>query len=161
VFSFYLLQAIKKAFPDSIYSSHGRILALSKRLAQVLAKKIIFTPGDDQFLYLACLEDSKKFVYEPLAKVYYHLPVKVKDYLNQNLRFRVGVEKKIQAFGEWVKSQFQIKNRFWLFLKTWFLHPVCGFCWLCLYSWSAVLKCLGFHRRKYDSPLYKVATSTK
>lgn len=161
-FSYHLLQNIKKAQPNSLYSSHGRIVALQKELVKSLIDRLIVTPGDDQFLYLACTKSGRRFIYAKDAKVYYHLPVKAKDYLNQNLRFRVAVEKKAKHFGRSeVVPDFKIKHKSLILLETLLQYPLCGFCWATLYVTGMFMYHFTSAKKKYDTPLYKVADTTK
>lgn len=130
-FSWLLLQEIKKRSPDSIYSAHGRILCLAKKLYKSVDIDALSTPGDDQYLYL---KSNHKFKYEPSAVVYYKMPLMVADYLKQNTRFRRAQSIRSVSLGSNVmRGEFRIEHKASIFLKLFVSHPYKASCWLALY----------------------------
>lgn len=136
MFSWNLVQGIKKSTPKSIYSAHGRILALSRSLYANLDLNKLLTPGDDQFFYIC----AKSFSYSKNAKVIYKLPASIEDYLKQNVRFRFAktIEDDLIVEHE-KKGVFKINNKFSILLKTILRHPYNFFVWSVLYIIGYVL----------------------
>jgi len=134
-FSWLIHQEIKTRHPDSVYSSHGRILLTSKYLYKNLDINGLSTPGDDAFMYLKSMHN---FFYEKDAVVIYRMPNSVSDYLKQNMRFRKGkLVKSKSSFGaELIKKEFNIKNKFIIFLKLFFKYPYQSFLWMILYGFG-------------------------
>jgi len=132
MFSWLILREIKAANPNSIYSSHGRILLASIKLYKALDIGGLSTPGDDQFMYL---KSNHNFFYKKDAIVYYSMPNSVIDYLKQNVRFRKAKLMRLKSsFGEdFIKREFKVKDKYKIFMKTFIRHPYSGSCWLILY----------------------------
>ncbi len=135
MFSWLIVQEIKKENPGSIYSAHGRILMVSKKLYKNLNISGLSTPGDDQYMYL---KSNHNFWYAKDAIVYYVLPGSVGDYLKQNVRFRMAkVTRSKSSFGEdFISKEFKIENKSAIFLITILKNPLKGFLWLLLYGFG-------------------------
>jgi len=132
-FSWLILQEIKKENPNSIYSAHGRILLISKKLYKILNIGESSTPGDDQFIYLM---SNHNFYYEKNAIVYYFMPNLIKDYLKQNVRFRKAKLVRINSLftDDYIKNEFKINKKLSLFIKTFLKHPFLSFIWIFMFG---------------------------
>jgi glycosyltransferase involved in cell wall biosynthesis len=129
MFSWHLVQAIKKLQPKSIYSAHGRILMLKKIFYKNINIDKLSTPGDDQFIYL---QSQGSFVYADNAIVFYKLPSAISDYLKQNVRFRKAQE--IRKIGDYdVKKTFFINRKMMLLAKVVSRHPYRFTMWAVLF----------------------------
>lgn len=126
-FSWILLQRIKKKQPNSVYSAHGRILALTKSLYKRLDISTLSTPGDDQFMYF---NSHHNFYYQKKAVVTYKMPASINDYLKQNVRFRLAKDARYKFLEqEIVKREFFIPNKLGIFIKTFLDYPYQGIFW--------------------------------
>jgi glycosyltransferase involved in cell wall biosynthesis len=163
MFSWYLIQEIKKRYPESIYSAHGRILALSKKLYSSLEFKDLSTPGDDQYIYLFNKLKKGTFFYCKDAEVYYKLPQQINDYLKQNIRFRKAKNFKKKLFSRIdIELEFKIKKQYSLLLSLIKKKLKYFVCWFFLYS-IGYLKYLieKIQNRKRNFSLWEIANSTK
>ncbi|MEI7425178.1 MAG: hypothetical protein WCK10_03615, partial [Candidatus Staskawiczbacteria bacterium] len=160
MFSWLILQEIKKESPNSIYSAHGRILLASKNLYKNLDIDGLSTPGDDAFMYL---KSKHNFYYEKNAIVLYSIPSSVGDYLKQNIRFRKGkFVKSNSSFGiDYIKSEFKIKNKLNILIKTILSSPYKGFVWLFLYGLGYVKFKLQVQNSNDISKIWGEVKSTK
>ena len=156
IFSWHLIQKIKKRQPLSIYSANGRILMLNNELYKHINMHELSTPGDDQFLYL---QSKGSFTYNPEAKVIYKLPSVIGDFLKQNIRFRRAQE--IRATTEQnSKDIFTINDRAQIFLSTFMSYPQEGMWWIILY----VCGFIKYHKEKIfgtKGDRWGIANSTK
>lgn len=156
-FNYLLLQEIKRVQPDSIYSAHGRILCIAKRLYKNIKNIKFSSPGDDQYFYLM---SKGLFKYLPDVKVYYNLPSLPMDHLKQSIRFRVAKQIKIFRFTK--ESCFKIKSPQKIFLKVFFQNPICGIAWIIMYTVSYLMFNLNksYYLRKYNQK-WELSMSTK
>jgi glycosyltransferase involved in cell wall biosynthesis len=90
----YLRNAIKMRIRngDTLYSAHGRILALSRGLYSSVRLPFDEDPTkglvpEDQFLYMACLQHGMRFELRNNAEVLFRLPTSLGDYIRQGTRF--------------------------------------------------------------------------
>lgn len=128
-FSWLLLNEIKKMYPSSIYSAHGRILALSKSLYKDFSVSDEKSVGTDQLMYIAA---NHSFEYVTDAVVFYKNPRTTADFIKQNKRFRLA--KKSRTNDKLIeKSSFRIPNRLRITIFVGLRHPAAAFCWLTLY----------------------------
>jgi glycosyltransferase involved in cell wall biosynthesis len=130
-FSWKIHQEIKKRQPQSIYSAHGRILCLSKKLYKHLDISCLSTPGDDQFIYI---KSNHNFCYESKAIVNYIIPASIGDYLKQNIRFRTAKHIKENLFSnEYIKNEFKINKQVQILINIARSNPYKFCCWISLY----------------------------
>lgn len=154
-FSWILLKKIKDN-NKSIFSAHGRILALSKKFYKNLF--IEDTPGDDQFIFLSCIKKGFEFRYVKEAIVYYKLPQTSVDYLKQNIRFRMSLKRKKEIFGNvFTENNLKINKILLKFIAAFFENPYKGFCWFILYS----LGTISLINRKEANPIWDISKTTK
>jgi glycosyltransferase involved in cell wall biosynthesis len=157
MFSWYLLQSIKEQNPDSIYSSHGRVMILNRSIYKSVDVSECTTSGDDQFFYIK----SKSFKYDKNIKVLYKLPGSTRDYLNQNVRFRFAKATKDNMLKVESKSgAFEVNNKFKILLVNLLKHPLCFISWSTLYTIGYV-KYLIKPPNKKTASIWTGAKSTK
>ena len=145
LFSWYLVDAIKKKNPNGIYSAHGRVLVLRKALYKGLNISETSTPGDDQAMFIGAKGD---FMFVRDAAVYYKLPSAAGDYLKQNRRFRLAKSIKHQSYTE-ACEYFIIKNKFQVYFRQLLLHPLAALAWMTLYSYGWIQFQLMNKKSKY------------
>ena len=78
----------------SIYSAHGRIIALARDLyssVDVPSASGGLLLAADQFFYLSCMSLGKEFELRNDAEVSFQLPTSTSDYLKQSTRFMFSV----------------------------------------------------------------------
>lgn len=118
---------------DNLYSAHGRILALSKKLYAPIV--LPDTGGTDQYMYLTCIKIGLQFKYNKQAIVFYIPPTTVKDYLKQYIRFRKSNTKMGKFFDkDFVEKEtevpFLIKVE--VFVRLFFSNTLDLFSWVIL-----------------------------
>ncbi|EKE10691.1 MAG: biofilm PGA synthesis PgaC-like protein N-glycosyltransferase [uncultured bacterium] len=163
LFSYNIVYKIKKQIRNgnNFFSSHGRILALSKNLYEKI--EIPDLPGTDQFMYFFCLKNNLKFVYQESAKVFYKVPNKIRDYIKQNTRFRAAENLMRKLFGEnFVNTEISIP--FSVKLKsigiTSIRHPIQFLSWKILYLFGKCKYNL-FSESGKSSGKWEISKSTK
>ena len=72
--------------------------------------------------------------------VVYNVPLSIKDYLKQNVRYRKALEIKHKTYGYWFVKGVISKNKPILsFLYAFIKHPISGVAWLPLYSYGKIM----------------------
>ncbi|MFA5155469.1 MAG: glycosyltransferase [Patescibacteria group bacterium] len=127
-FSWRILREIKRRFNRSIYCAHGRILCLSKQIYKNSDIKDILHSGDDQLFYI---KSAGNFLYVEKAVVFYKMPATIRDYLNQNVRFRRSSS--LHKF-ESTEDYYKLNGKPAIFIKIFLAHPYQGLAWLFLFS---------------------------
>jgi len=140
-FSFRIQKFIKEHMNEgsNLYAAHGRVLALSSRLARKISVPSI--PAVDAYLYLKCISMGYKFVYvSDRAKVLYRAPRDVEGYISQSARFRRAREPLREIFGDLVDRELKIPVRLLMeaYVKSLIKDPLGGFLWTLLYLYATV-----------------------
>lgn len=159
-FGWILVNEIKKRKPISLYSAHGRILALSRNFFQHLI--LPNSPADDQYIYFSCIKDGLNFAYVEDSVVYYTLPGNLGDYLKQSVRFRFNTDISKKMFGKGlVEREARIPNGLALFFSAFVSHPYSGLMWT-ICSLIGKIKFLTKRLLKKDVPaMWDVAKTAK
>jgi len=140
-FSFKLQKFIKENVRGgcNLYAAHGRVLALSSKLAKSI--KVPSTYADDAYLYLRCISAGYKFVFVgEKATVFYRAPRNVKGFVSQSVRFRRALEPLRKIFGELVDREVKVPMTTFLkaYIKGLIEDPRGGFLWTLLYSYATL-----------------------
>jgi hypothetical protein len=109
------------------------------------------------------LMSKNSFYYKKDAVVYYRMPASVGDYLKQNYRFRIGENNKLLSSldKEYVKREFKIKNKGFIFIKLFFKKPYKAILWFFLYT-LGYLKFLIRKQKDFDiNKIWGEVKSTK
>lgn len=92
---------------QNIYTCYGPARAFSKKLYSKL--KFKHSVGEDAYSYLFCKKNKMTFLAINEAKIYYKLPDKLTDHLNQSLRFSSAKDLLEKEFGkEMVKKEYDL-----------------------------------------------------
>lgn len=83
---------------QNVYTCYGPARAFSKRLYSKL--KFKHSVGEDAYSYFFCKKKNMIFLAIEEAKVYYKLPDKLADHLNQSLRFNSSRDLLEKEFGK-------------------------------------------------------------
>ncbi|MEM4446036.1 MAG: hypothetical protein QW461_01840 [Candidatus Jordarchaeales archaeon] len=141
IFSFKLQKFIKENVRGgcNLYAAHGRVLALSSKLAKSV--KIPNIPAVDAYLYLRCISAGYKFVYVgDKATVFYRAPRNVKGFVSQSARFRRAREPLRKIFGELVDREVKVPMTTFLkaYIKGLIEDPRGSVLWTLLYSYATL-----------------------
>lgn len=156
--TYYLLNEIAAAHPNTIFQVRGVMLLLSKLLYRDI--ELPNAPGTDQFMYWSCRRMGGVFMHRPKAIVYYSVPSTVRDYMKQNHRFSQSLQVQESVFGKDFVHQYDLhwKQKVSIFLKTLCSHPFSIACWLIVFSYSR-LRSIG--KSKTISGIWEMVHSTK
>ncbi len=94
----------------SVFNSNGPIMAMSGRLAKLMAVPRN-TIAEDHFLYFRCLACGFKFRYVREAEAWYQLPTTIEDHLRQTRRFLSGRNLMKQIFGRLAEDEYAVPQR--------------------------------------------------
>ncbi len=156
-FSWVLLDKIKNISMPNLYHSHGRILILYKQLYKNIVD--IISLGDDQSIYLSCVNNDLRVKYAQDVKVFYNLPKASKDYLKQNIRFSLAIKEKEKKFGKhFMKKNMANLNNPLIFFYLFLRYPYKGLCWTILYT---IGKLSVIVKEQKTSPIWEISKTTK
>ncbi len=90
---------------QNVYTCYGPARAFSKKLYSKI--KFKHSVGEDAYSYFFCKKNKMIFLAIQEAKVYYKLPHRLSDHLNQSLRFNSSKDLLEKEFGsEMVKQEY-------------------------------------------------------
>jgi glycosyltransferase involved in cell wall biosynthesis len=121
---------------NSIYSAHGRILALGRDLYSTA--EVPVTEGGqllaaDQHFYLSCMDGDGRFLLRNDAEVVFQLPTSLWDYLKQSTRFMFSVSTmKDYLQEEMLEAEFDVSLRVKAasFMDVYVHHPIAVAVWI-------------------------------
>lgn len=126
---------------NNIYSCHGRILAVSKKLYKHHELKPLPT-GNDAFMYIFNTIHGTGFAYIPAAQVRFKMPQTIGDYNRQRVRYAGTKQNLIAHFGKDIESLYSIPTKVKVngILKAIIKHPLDLFYYFCLLATSVFAK---------------------
>lgn len=155
-FGWKLQDEIKTKCNENLYHSHGRMLALTRRLFNDLKIPDTAKGGDDQYIYLSCIKKGMKFKYEPKSKVIFKLPKDINDHLRQSLRFTESINQNGLIFGkDFVEHNMKIGNKL-IFIQPFIRNPFKGSLWLLARAYGKLL-----YRKSEIGALWEISKTTK
>ncbi len=156
-FSWVLVDKIKNISVPNLYHAHGRILILTKQLYKNISD--IISLGDDQSIYLSCINNGLRVKYAQDTKVFYNLPKTSKDYLRQSERFSLAIKEKERKFGKlFMKKNMANLNNPLIFFHLFLRYPYKGLCWITLYT---IGKLSVIVKEQKVSPIWEISKTTK
>ncbi len=106
--SAFLQDEIKMFFSESVFTCHGRSLAIHRDLAK---KTIIpgYMVGNDAYIYFVNKINNFKYKYIQDANVYYRMPNSFNDFKKQFIRFRNSQELLKKELGDKINIEREYK----------------------------------------------------
>jgi biofilm PGA synthesis N-glycosyltransferase PgaC len=139
--SFYLQEYVKDNYKNgnSVYSCHGRILALHRNLAKSV--NINANIGNDAFIYFSNRKLEGGFYFNKSAQVYFKLPGKPADFIKQRVRFNSSSKQMREFFGSLI-NEYKIPRTLIInaFFKAFIKFHIYFFEYLFLVVYSNLLK---------------------
>ncbi len=162
LFSYHLREEIIKSKEDykfnNFYSLVGRAVAIRKKLYKSIV--IPNDPGDDQHIFFKAIAEKHLIFYVESAYVKYKIPLTIRDWLKQNIRYKQAISIKKQMYGIKVKEDISIGYKFILSLiYTILKHPIEGICWIPLYIIGIVK--YSITKNKAAESTWQISESTK
>ncbi len=158
-FGWVLVDKIKMTHRPCIYHAHGRVLALSKKLYENIRIPETMGVGDDQFIYLSCINNGLKFEYFPSAIVFYKSPETISDFVKQSIRFSASVREKEMFFDkQFIKHHMCNVNKPLIFFQSFIQYPYEGLCWTFAYT---IGKLSIFFKKRNVTSSWEISKTTK
>jgi len=123
--SAFLQGKIKQEIPNSVFTCHGRSLAIHKDLARKLIVPINMV-GNDAFIYFLNKKNNYEYRYVYNANVKYRMPASFLDFKKQFTRFKNSQQMLQKYFGNWIVDEYNIPKLIYIksILYSLFQYPI-------------------------------------
>ncbi len=160
--SAFLQDSVKKKYPNSVYTCHGRILAIHKNLAQkvIVPEEMV---GNDAYIYFSNKKNKYDYKYAKDAIVLFRMPGNFNDFKKQFLRFKQSKKMLIGAFGEKITREYVIDKFFYRksVLKSISKFPFLGLIYYLSYLYLLIGTKIRVFKRVSSNGKWDVSVSTK
>ncbi len=107
--SAFFQERVKKELPRSVFTCHGRILAVHRDLGQKI-KIPEYIVGNDAFIYHLNKSLGYKYNFCKNAITYYRMPASFLDFKKQSLRYQKSQAMIAASFGEWSLNEYKLST---------------------------------------------------
>lgn len=152
-FDWILVDRIRRRKALSWWSVDGRVVALSRDFYHDLVLPSFL--ADDQFIFYACVQQGRRFVWADDALFYYGPPASMSDLSHQWSRYFFYTDKSCEYFGEdFIRTDMSVPSLRRTILSCLWRHPLCGVMWLTGVAMSRVEFMLHFGFDGYGRGLF-------
>jgi len=157
-FDWILVDRIRRRKALSWWSVDGRVMGLSRDFYHDLVLPSFL--ADDQFVFYACVQQGRRFVWADDALFNYGPPVSMSDFSHQWSRYFFYTGKSCEYFGEdFIRTDMSVPGLRRTILSCLWRHPLCGVMWLMGFAMSRVEFMLHFGFDGYARGLFWTRSS--